>query len=279
MPANPNLESSVVESEVQLRIYPGTSPVTLIYLPGLHGDWTLIGSFRKALAGRMRFVEITYPRTLVWSLDDYAANIEAALLRHGITDGWVLAESFGSQVGWALAQCRSFQTRGIILAGGFVRHPAMWLVRFAEVIGGSIPLRMITAALFGYARIARFRFRHAPEVAAGFEEFLERRTELDRRAAVHRLRLIFRNDPRAAICAMDIPLYAITGWLDPIVPWFCVRRWLRRHCAALRDYRIVRGDHNVLGTAPKIAVDVITDWIARAEGGAGDLKGPKQKPG
>ena len=34
---------------VEVRVH-GAEPLpTLIYLPGLHGDWTLIGSFRKAL--------------------------------------------------------------------------------------------------------------------------------------------------------------------------------------------------------------------------------------
>jgi len=50
--------------ELQLRIHGEGSLPTLIYLPGLHGDWTLIGGFRQALAGRARFVEVTYPRTL-----------------------------------------------------------------------------------------------------------------------------------------------------------------------------------------------------------------------
>ena len=48
---------------LQTRVYGDPSRRTLIYLPGLHGDWTLVGSFRKALGGRVRFVEITYPRT------------------------------------------------------------------------------------------------------------------------------------------------------------------------------------------------------------------------
>ena len=61
----------------QLRIHGDASLPTLIYLPGLHGDWTLVGGFREAVDGRVRFVEMTYPRTLTWSLDDYAAAIEA----------------------------------------------------------------------------------------------------------------------------------------------------------------------------------------------------------
>src|ERR1043166_1134474 len=152
--------------QLQLRIHGDASQPTLIYLPGLHGDWTLISSFRRALGNRVRFVEITYPRTLTWSLDDYAAGAETALRENGITRGWLLGESFSSQVVWPMVVRKQFQIEGIILAGGFVRHPIRWLVRLAEQIADGIPLRWITRIMFGYAKIARFRYRHSPETLA-----------------------------------------------------------------------------------------------------------------
>src|SRR6266581_8830244 len=124
--------SRPMPEELQIRTHGPDSLPTLVYLPGLHGDWTLIGSFRRALASRVRFVEITYPRTLTWSLEDYAAGVEAELSRHSITRGWLLAESFSSQVLWPLLARKRFQTEGVVLAGGFVRHPMIWGVRFAE---------------------------------------------------------------------------------------------------------------------------------------------------
>ena len=87
---------------LQIRIHGDTSLPTLVYLPGMHGDWTLVSSFRAAIAGRVRFVEFAYPRTVTWSLEDYAAGIEETLLANGIERGWLLGESFGSQVVWAL---------------------------------------------------------------------------------------------------------------------------------------------------------------------------------
>src|ERR1035441_7673933 len=101
-----------MDEHLQLRTHGEASLPTLIYLPGLHGDWTLVGGFLQALAGRVRFVEITYPRTLVWSLDDYAAAIEAALAQNGITSGWLLGESFGSQPLWALVGRASSRAAG-----------------------------------------------------------------------------------------------------------------------------------------------------------------------
>jgi len=49
------------------------------------------------------------------------------------------------------------------------------------------------------------------------------------------------------------------------VPWFRVRRWLRRNCPGLREYRIIwSADHNVLSTAPKLAADQVVRWIREA---------------
>jgi len=249
--------------ELQLRIHGDASLPTLIYLPGLHGDWTIIGGFRRALAGRVRFVELTYPRTLDWSLDDYAVAIEIALAKNGVTTGWLLGESYGSQIVWPLVARGNFPTQGVVLAGGFVKHPLHAAVRFAEIMAGRIPLRLIVWIIFSYAKIARFRFRRSPETLATIDEFVSRRTELDRRAAQHRLHLIAGNDPRETAMKTTLPLFCLTGFLDPIVPWPLVRRWLKQNCPALRDYKIIRrADHNVLGTASKESAEQILKWIS-----------------
>lgn len=249
---------------VELRVHGPASLPTLIYLPGLHGDWTLVGSFRRALNGRVRFVEMTYPRTLTWSLDDYAAAIESALANQGIIGGWLLGESFGSQLVWAMAARHRFELDGIILAGGFVRHPARWAARIAEWLGGSIPMGLIARMLFGYAKVARFRYRRSPEVLNGVEEFIaRRRIAFDREAAVHRLHLLVENDPCRVAGAANVSVYALTGGLDPIVPWFRVRRWLRKHCSSLKGYKVIwRADHTVLATAPEPAAEQVIKWIS-----------------
>ena len=255
-----------MSEELQLRTHGDPSCPTLIYLPGLHGDWTLVGSFRRALDNRVRFIELTYPRTTEWSLDDYAAGIETALEKNGITRGWLLGESFGSQVAWALLSREKFQTEGVVLAGGFVRHPAHWAIRGVERICGGISLSVVARLIFAYEMVARIRFRHSPEILANLDEFVARRTEPDRQAAKHRLRLVAQYDPRPIAQRTKVPVYAITGFVDPIVPWVLVRPWLRRHCPALRDYRISwRADHMVLGTAADVAADQVVRWIGQSQ--------------
>jgi pimeloyl-ACP methyl ester carboxylesterase len=250
--------------QLEIRIH-GEPPLpTLVYLPGLHGDWTLITSFRRALGGRVRFVEITYPRTLSWDLNDYAAGVEEGLAEKGITNGWLLAESFSSQVAWPMLDHNRFRAQGLILAGGFARHPIPGGVLLAEKLCGEIPLKLLTRILLGYSKVARFRFRHAPETLASLEEFIARRTELDRQAARHRLHLLLENNPCAIAQKVEVPVYALSGAYDPVVPWIPVRRWLKKNCPRLRGYKVLwNADHNVLGTAPVAAAEQVLTWITQ----------------
>lgn len=192
------------------------------------------------------------------------------MAENGITGGWLLGESFGSQVLWALVARKRFRAEGVILAGGFVKHPLTRTVRLAERLTGRISTRFFVWLIFSYAKVARFRYRRSPETLAKMDEFVARRTDLDRRAAQHRLHLIAENDPRAVAAATQLPVYGLTGWLDPIVPWPLIRHWLRKNCPSLRGYRIIgSADHNVLSTAPREAVRQIWEWMAPPSTGPG----------
>jgi pimeloyl-ACP methyl ester carboxylesterase len=259
-------EIASAEFEVRVNEASRNPAATLIYLPGLHGNWTLIGNFRRALNARVRFVETCYPPTLQWSLNDFAEAFERAMSSHGIDSGWLLAESFGSQIAWPLLQRGKFKVEGLILAGGFVRHPLHWAVHFAEAIAGRISLSILIQILFGYARISRFRFRNSPETLKGIEEFVARLNERERLAAKHRLHLVAGSAPLEIAREARVPVFALTGLVDPIVPWVFVRPWLRRHCKALKDYRIIcRADHNVLGAAPQISAETVIQWITEQQ--------------
>jgi pimeloyl-ACP methyl ester carboxylesterase len=150
----------------------------------------------------------------------------------------------------------------VILAGGFVNHPMRWVVRLAERLTGRMSSALFVWIIFSYAKIAKFRYRHSPGTLARIDEFVARRTDLDRRAAQHRLHLIAGFDPRPIARQTKLPVFGLSGILDPIVPWPFVRRWLKRNCPALRNYKIIkRADHNVLGTAPKQAAKQVLEWM------------------
>lgn len=319
---------------LQARLHGEAALPTLIYLPGLHGDWTLVSSFRAAVAGKVRFVEFTYPRTLSWTLADYADAILDALARHGIANGWLLGESFGSQVAWAVlarlqeraGECgdsaskttaanapvhagqersggllraeasarrgpgvalatdvqphsapapartnsritnpASFTPAGLILVGGFVKHPWPWGARFLRRLGQHMPRWGVAAFLKVYHTYAHFRHRDAPETRASIREFVERRTPLDSEAMGARLGLVATNDPRPVARRATLPVFYLAGLVDPLVPWPYVRWWLGRHCPGYRGGRTCWiGDHNALATRPAQAARIILAWLSAA---------------
>ncbi len=255
----------------QIRIQGPASAETLIYLPGVHGDWTLIAGFSRALVESVRLVQITYPRTLSWSLVDYAHNIENTLAEHGILTGWLLGESFGSQIVWEMLSAERFRTKGVILAGGFARHPVPLMASLAAGFVRRSSFKLLTSLFRGYVRVSRARFRRSPEILAGLTEFLARRTRSDCLALQHRLALVAGNDPRRKARGATIPVFALTGFWDPIVPWYPAGRWLQRNCPAHQAHHVIwQADHNVLGTAPRAAATQVLKWM---------FKRPEPDPG
>lgn len=259
-----------MDETFQIRVHAGGSGPPLVYLPGLHGDWTLVAAFRGALAGRIPFVEITYPRTLTWSLTDYAREIDAALMERGLATGWLLAESFGSQVAWAMLaeETPRFRVQGVIFAGGFVRYWNAGLVRGTRRLLDAVSTKSLERSLRRYAWLVRhLRYRRAA-CRPDLSEFLARRTAQDKDAAAHRLTLIAGADWRRVASATGLPVFHLTGFFDPVVPWWPVRRWLRRHCPGFRGARLMfASDHNVLGWAARPAADQVVAWMAQTPAG------------
>ena len=222
----------------------------------------LISGFRRALGGRVRFVEVAYPSTLTWSLEDHAAAVEAALDEHRIAGGWLLAESFSSQVAWPILARNKFAVSGLILAGGFVRHPWRWAVRMTQSVFSDFSFSLLSRVFCVYAWVTPYRFRKSPETYREIQNFIAGLTPQDIQGFKHRLELIAQNDPSLIASRVTLPIYALAGLFDPVVPWPWVRRWLRNNCPALREYRIIaRADHNVLGTAPVAAAAQVLDWM------------------
>jgi len=278
--------------QLQIRVHGDDSKPTLIYSPGIHGDWTLVSSFRERMKPHVHFVEFTYPRTLEWSLDDYANAVLEALEEHNIHEGIVLGESFGSQVAWSLLDkcaegrhsCRPerdsspntdqqnergdwnaafpFAPTALILSGGFVRYPCIPLLNFARFFWSIMPAGLIRFNFWAYATFARWRHRHAPETAAAIGEFIERRTPLDLKAIDHRFQLIQQNDPSQIARQVKIPVFQLAGFWDPVVYYPSVRRWLKANCPGYQSTHLIqKADHAVLGTAPEESAAIVKNWI------------------
>ena len=258
-----------MSDELKIRIHGDASLPTLVYLPGMHGDWTLVSSFRAAIAGKARFIEFTYPRTTTAALEDLAREIEEALSANGIREGWLLGESFGSQPAWQIikhsqASPDGFHPLGLVLIGGFVRHPVNWAVRLARHVSARVPMRIVKLFCAAYARYAKFRHRRAPETLGCVNEFVVNRTnEADRRAIVHRYAMIAENDLRPVARQTHLPVFYLAGLMDPLVPWPFARWWLRKNCPGYRGGKTLwRADHNALGTQPEMSAEQILAWIS-----------------
>ena len=109
-----NMNAQQPVSALEIRIHGGTDLPTLVYLPGTHGDWTLMRAFRSALEGKVRFVEFAYPVPTTWSLREYASAVALALRNNlaGLIDPvvpWPLVNR------WFLRNCASFHGAKIIL--------------------------------------------------------------------------------------------------------------------------------------------------------------------
>lgn len=262
-------EVPATEEPLRLRIYGDDSLPVLVYLPGLHGDWTLVPGFRAEVAGKVRFIEFTYPRTTNWSLTDYARAIQMALNASGISGGWLLAESFGSQIAWSILDpvANSWRCDGLILAGGFVRHSLPWGVEFCHGLLNRLSkrgLRFLYQVFISYSRLRR---RRVPGNPTDINEMLARRTEADRLGILSRLNLIKSAELRTIARQIHLPVFYLTGFWDPIVPWPPVILWLKRNCPGFRAWRLVfTSDHNVLGATCRIAAGTILTWM-RGEAG------------
>jgi pimeloyl-ACP methyl ester carboxylesterase len=259
-----------MQESLQLRVHEGGAGGMFVYLPGLHGDWTLMGAFRAALRPKGGFAEVTYPRNSGWTLEDYARGVEESARAQKITGAWLVAESFSSLVGWELVRRQidgdsspaGGLWRGLILAGGFVRYPWPLAVRLVSRLTAALPRPLLRRACESYSCLACRRVGADPVIAAELREFAQRRlVPGDRQAITRRYGLIVEHDMRPVARRMTLPVFHLSGAIDPIVPWWHVRPWLRRHCPSFRGSCLLwKAGHNVLLDAPERCVTQFLNW-------------------
>lgn len=232
---------------------------TLVYLPGMHGHWSFAHALRKKLEGKVRLVELAYPSVVTWSVTDYARSALNALDEAGITRAWILAESFGSQIAWELtAQNDAIVWDGLILDGGFIKHPLPWGARFLAWALHRAP--KTTGGFLGLVAVPFMR-----KILKGVPREDRKRFPFNNRnraAMVARLHLIATHDPRPAALNTTIPVYAMAGFWDILVPMPLVFRWLSKNCSTLRDSRILWfADHATIMSSPESTAKLVLKWM------------------
>lgn len=258
-----------------MRIEGAADLPTVVYFPGLHGDWFLTASIRTVLRNRVRWVEFTYPTGRAGSLQDHVAGIRERLAAAGIRSAWILGESFGSQIAWwflkSVEERSGFDVQGLILVGGFIRHPWPLGVRWVRPIVRHLPGWILGTVLRLYLLQVRGLGRRSVEVRESLEQFITRRLDpSDRVSLLHRLDLISGSDPRPIARRARVPVWSLAGFWDPLVPGWPVRRWLRRECPGWRGDRVIGwADHAPLVSAPESSARIILEWMGLQEGGEG----------
>lgn len=250
---------------------PADAPV-IIYLPGLHGDWTLMGELRPLLTGRARLVEVAYPHaSAVWGLSDYAARLRAQFLRLELPPAHLLAESFGSLVALRYAMRHRECVRSLILAGGVTRSPGALRMALMRALFAVFPVGMIDRMVERFRRELPRR-GHDPALFQCLGElFPAGRSARGKRASQRRLEIVQRADLRPGLGELRLPVFYLGGGRDSVVPVRREIKTLRKRLPAESRFRselLPKAPHPILPARPRECAELIGGWIAECERGS-----------
>lgn len=245
------------------------SPVVVI--PGVQGRWEWMRPALDALAHRCRAISYSLrdvgPASTA-ALDDFTAQLDAALDRAGIAAAAIAGVSFGGLIAIHYAATRPRRTSSLILAStpSPVWTPSMIQRRYMRRPWMSAPLFAAgsSAALSGEIaaaipdRLTRLRFyaRQAARILTA-PEFPG--------AIATRGKLLVEVDLTDACRRISAPSLVITGEsaLDRIVPVESTREYLQLIPGA--QYAMMEGTgHLGLVTKPELFADLVTNFIDRA---------------
>lgn len=242
---------------------PEDAPV-VVYLPGLHGDWTPLNRTRLHLSRHFRLVELSYPQRAEWDLADYADAAEERLTELGLGPVHLLGESFSSLVCWELLRRHPRRALSLTLAGGFCQPPHPRGLRLLALGFGVLPGALWNRGVEAYCMSLAWRARPVAGDAQQEPLFFAARGRRGLRAMRKRLAIIQSADFRSLLGELTLPVGYIGGGSDPIVP---VRReieTLRRGLpAACRfRWRLVDGaPHPILPARPVECTRFIVDVV------------------
>lgn len=217
-----------------------------IYLPGVQGDCTPLVRARPLLREGARLIEVNYPRRTDWRLEDFARAVARLLDARGLSGAHILAESFGSLVGWQFAFMYPERVRSLILVGGFTRTPNLYRVLAARWGLFALPSLAFEAGVNTYIHYRRRNWKETYNVS---ELYPAVRTPAGRRAAVARLALIQGTSFRSKLEKARFPVRYIGGGRDAMVP-------VRREIAVLEDRLPAEADFRwrLIEEAPHVVV-------------------------
>ena len=254
--------------ELIYRVSGEESGTPVIYLPGVHGDWTPQAAAGPILAQNFRLVEVTYPKKPEWSIADYMNALVSLLDRLEIRSAHVIAESFGSLVGWELGLERPSRVRSLMIVGGFCQPPGPPKVLLAKWGLSLLPTEVFERGVNAYAS---FRTLQGKLVRLETEEELPYaavRSDVGLSATIRRFELLGRTDFRHQLHDLRVPVRYIGGEKDLIVP---VKREIETLNEILAEetgfesHLIPGAPHMIIASHPEETVGRLVRWIQGLE--------------
>lgn len=241
----------------------------VIYLPGVHGDWTPLVAARPMLSEELRLVEAAYPRVEHWSLEDFGEALEALLDRLGLESAHLVGESFGSLVAWQFGLTHPQRVRSLILVGGFAQPPSFRRASLARRALMLTPTFLLERGIDVYVSHKNRRGEQRRPPSEGVMSYAAVRTTRGRRATANRMKIIQRTDFRPHLHRVAVPVRYIGGQNDLVVPVQRELETLERHLPESCDFQgrlLADARHVIIASHPGQTARHITDWVREVEG-------------
>lgn len=249
----------------------------LLYLPGVHGDWTPQVGARSCLSEKFHLVETAYPRVDHWSIDDYARSLNDLLDKLGIESAHIVGESFGSLVGWQFGVTNPHRVRSFTLLGGFARAPRFRVAAAASAALKTLPTGLLESTIDFYVAGKKVIGQQRETFDTG--AYPATRTESGRLATANRMSIIQSTDFREHLSDIEFPVRYLGGANDVVVP---VRReisTLSKHLPSDVEFQseLIRGaPHAIIASHPQETADQVSRWVHEVERGIKNRRSPGQ---
>lgn len=243
---------------------PNAPPI--IYLPGVHGDWTAQGRARPVLTRNFHLVETAYPRIEYWTIDDFALALKDLLDSLGLDSAHIVGESFGSLVAWRFGIANPERVRSFTLVGGFSSAPRFRVAAAAAAALKSVPTSLLESAIDLYVAGKSAVGQHRATFGSG--AYPATRTLRGQLAAAKRMEIIQEADFRDQLQQVHFPVRYVGGARDIVVP---VRReiaTLDAHLPPHCDFQselIAGAPHTLIASHPERTAAQISRWVQAAE--------------
>lgn len=242
-----------------------------IYLPGSHGDPSMLAPARQHLNRELRLHEVTYPRAAEWRLPRYASALEDLMDVLELESAHLIGESFGSMVGLEFGLAHPGRVRSLTMVGGFCHPVAQRRSSVARRALSHVPGPLLERGLELYTAFRGSRGAVERDLSWAAIPHVASQSHRTRRAVAGRLAEVGRADYRSVLHRVRFEVRYLGGGADTAV---AVRReisLLRNRLpepARFRSHVIAGAPHAVLSTHPRPSAERIVGWIARIEAAA-----------